>query len=506
MNRHHSWFPVHTYELDEACRPSLPPAVFGSSPVVRTFFADPNRVLFSGFRLHPFDDRCEALLRESDLFDVVQFIRMNSYGKDRPVHTYELGRRSPAEASGQRRAHSRRRSERSKAQAAEDYASGSSTDVDGGYMPDDWLLSQFIRMNSGGKCRPVHMYELGDGSRIESSGQATLCPPQSERSAAQAAEDYKSGLSTVFDGGFMPHGWLSSQFIRMNSGGMRRPVHTYEPGVGSRIESSGQQATLCPPQSERSAAQAAKDYTSGSSTIVDGGFMLHGWLSSQFIRMNSGGKRRPVHTYELGVGSHIESSGQQATLCLRWSECSEAQAAKDYTSGSSTVVDGGFMPHGSLSSQFIRMNRSSAQLPYEQAFGNEFEAESDPGSRCATFVLDAASAESDETSSAIWGRRTPRTQHVTKTTRKLPVHTYEFGSPPPGFAFNCAGAQFIRMNHGPGGTCTLPTLMVHTYEPTSRARMPHLPPSASALPPTEPRHRAGFGVSGVHVLEIRPMT
>ncbi len=435
MNRHHSWFSVHTYELDEACRPSLPPAVFGSSPVVRTFFADPNRVLFSGFRLHPFGDRCEALPRESDLFDVVQFIRMNSDGKDRPVHTYELGRRSPAEASGQRRAHSRRRSERSKAQAAEDYASGSSTDVDGGYMPDDWFLSQFIRMNSGGKCRPVHMYELGDGSRIESSGQATLCPPQSERSAAQAAEDYTSGSSTAVDGGFMPHGWLSSQFIRMNSGGKRRPVHTYELGVGSRIESSGQ-ATLCPPQSERSAAQAAEDYTSGSSTDVDGGFMPHDWPSSQFIRMNC----------------------------------------------------------------------SSAQLPYEQAFANQFEPESYSGSRCATFVLNAASSESDETSSAIWGRRTPRTQHVTKTTRKLPVHTYEFGSPPPGFAFSCAGAQFIRMNHGPGGTCTLPTLMVHTYEPTTRARMPHLPPSASALPPTEPRHRAGFGVSGVLVLEIRPMT
>ena len=436
MNRHHSWFPVHTYELDEACRPSLPPAVFGSSPVVRTFFAAPNRVLFSGFRSHPFDDRCDALPRESALFDVLQFIRMNSDGKDRPAHTYELGSGSPAEASGQRRAHSRRHSERSKAQAAEAYAIGSSTDVDGGYMPDDWLSSQFIRMNSGGKRRPVHTYELGVGSRIESSGQATLCPPQSERSPAQAAEDYKSGSSTVVDGGFMPHGWLSSQFIRMNSGG----------------------------------------------------------------------KRRPVHTYELGVGSHIESSGQQATLCLRRSECSEAQAAKDYTSGSSTVVDGGFMPHGSLSSQFIRMNRSSAQLTYEQAFGNEFEPESDPGSRCATFVLHAASSESDETSSAIWGRRTLRTQHVPKTTRKLPVHTYEFGSPPPGFAYSCEGAQFIRMNHGPGGTCTLPTLMVHTYEPTTRARMPHLPPSASALPPTEPRHRAGFGVSGVHVLEIRPMT
>lgn len=164
------------------------------------------------------------------------------------------------------------------------------------------------------------------------------------------------------------------------------------------------------------------------------------------------------------------------------------------------------MPHGSLSSQFIRMNRSSAQLPYEQAFKNEFEPESDSGSRSATFVLHAASSESDETSSTIWGRRTLRTQHVPKTTRKLPVHTYEFGSPPPGFAYSCAGAQFIRMNHGPGGTCTLPTLMVHTYEPTTRARMPHLPPSASALPPTEPRHRAGFGVSGVHVLEIRPMT
>ena len=234
--------------------------------------------------------------------------------------------------------------------------------------------------------------------------------------------------------------------------------------------------------------------------------MPHGWLSSQFIRMNSGGKRRPVHTYEPEVGSHIESSGQQATLCLRRSECSEALAAKDCTSGSSTVVDGGFMPHGWLSSQFIRMNCSSAQLPYEQAFGNEFEPESDSGSRCATFVLNAASSESDETSSAIWGRRTLRTQHVPKTTRKLPVHTYESGSPPPGFAYSCAGAQFIRMNHGPGGTCTLPTLMVHTYEPTTRARMPHLPPSASALPPTEPRHRAGFGVSGVHVLEIRPMT
>ena len=366
MNWHHSWFPVHTYELDEACRPSLPPAVVGSSPVARTFFAGPDRVLFSGFRLHPLDDGCDVLPRESALFDVVQFIRMNSDGKDRPVHPYELGRGSPAEASGQRRAHSRRRSERSEAQTAGDYTSGSSTVVVGGYMPDEWLPSQFIRMNSGGK---------------------------------------------------------------------RRPVHTYEPEVGSRIESSGQ-ATLCPPQSERSAAQAAEDYTSGSST----------------------------------------------------------------------VVDGGFMPHGSLSSQFIRMNRSSAQLPYEQAFGNEFEPESDSGSRCATFVLHAASSESDETSSTIWGRRTLRTQHVPKTTRKLAVHTYEFGSPPPGFAYSCAGAQFIRMNHGPGGTCTLPTLMVHTYEPTTRARMPHLPPSASALPPTEPRHRAGFGVSGVHVLEIRPMT
>ena len=435
MNWHHSWFPVHTYELDEACRPSLPPAVVGSSPVARTFFAGPDRVLFSGFRLHPLDDGWDVLPRESALFDVVQFIRMNSDGKDRPVHTYELGRGSPAEASGQRRAHSRRRSERSEAQTAGDYTSGSSTVVVGGYMPDDWLPSQFIRMNSGGKRRPVHTYEPEVGSRIESSGQATLCPPQSERSAAQAAEDYTSGSSTVVDGGFMPHGWLSSQFIRMNSGGKRRPVHTYEPEVGSRIESSGQ-ATLCPPQSERSAAQAAEDYTSGSSTVVDGGFMPHGWLSSQFIRMNC----------------------------------------------------------------------SSAQLPYEQAFGNEFEPESDSGSRCATFVLNAASSESDETSSAIWGRRTLRTQHVPKTTRKLPVHTYESGSPPPGFAYSCAGAQFIRMNHGPGGTCTLPTLMVHTYEPTTRARMPHLPPSASALPPTEPRHRAGFGVSGVHVLEIRPMT
>ncbi len=366
MNWHHSWFPVHTYELDEACRPSLPPAVVGSSPVARTFFAGPDRVLFSGFRLHPLDDGWDVLPRESALFDVVQFIRMNSDGKDRPVHTYELGRGSPAEASGQRRAHSRRRS---------------------------------------------------------------------ERSEAQTAGDYTSGSSTVVDGGFLPHGWLSSQFIRMNSGGKRRPVHTYEPEVGSRIESSGQ-ATLCPPQSERSAAQAAEDYTSGSSTVVDGGFLPHGWLSSQFIRMNC----------------------------------------------------------------------SSAQLPYEQAFGNEFEPESDSGSRCATFVLNAASSESDETSSAIWGRRTLRTQHVPKTTRKLPVHTYESGSPPPGFAYSCAGAQFIRMNHGPGGTCTLPTLMVHTYEPTTRARMPHLPPSASALPPTEPRHRAGFGVSGVHVLEIRPMT
>ena len=366
MNWHHSWFPVHTYELDEACRPSLPPAVVGSSPVARTFFAGPDRVLFSGFRLHPLDDGWDVLPRESALFDVVQFIRMNSDGKDRPVHTYELGRGSPAEASGQRRAHSRRRSERSEAQTAGDYTNGSSTVVVGGYMPDDWLPSQFIRMNSGGK---------------------------------------------------------------------RRPVHTYEPEVGSRIESSGQ-ATLCPPQSERSAAQAAEDYTSGSSTVVDGGFLPHGWLSSQFIRMNC----------------------------------------------------------------------SSAQLPYEQAFGNEFEPESDSGSRCATFVLNAASSESDETSSAIWGRRTLRTQHVPKTTRKLPVHTYESGSPPPGFAYSCAGAQFIRMNHGPGGTCTLPTLMVHTYEPTTRARMPHLPPSASALPPTEPRHRAGFGVSGVHVLEIRPMT
>jgi hypothetical protein len=435
MNRHHSWFPVHTYELEEDRLSSLPPAVFGSSPVVRTFFAGPNRVLFSVFRSHLFDDRCDALPRESALFDVLQFIRMNSDGKDRPVHTYELGSGSPAEASGQRRADSRRCSECSKAQAAEDYASDSSTDVDGGFMPDDWLLSQFIRMNLGGKCRLVHMYELGDGSRIESSGLATLCSPQPERSAVQAAEDYKSGLSTVVDGGFMPHGWLSSQFIRMNSGGMRRPVHTYELGVGSRIESSGQ-AALCPPQSERSAAQAAKDYTSSSSTIVDGGFMRH----------------------------------------------------------------------GSLSSQFIRMNRSSAQLPYEQAFGNEFEPESDSGSRCANFVLDAASSESDEASSAIWGRRTGRTQHVPKTTRKLPVHTYEFGSPPPGFAYSCAGAQFIRINHGPGGTCTLPTLMVHTYEPSTRARMPNLPPSASALPPPEPRHRAGFGVSGVHVLEIRPMT
>ena len=367
MNRHHSWFPVHTYELDEDCLSSLPLAVFGSSPVPHTLFAGPERVIFSGFRLPQLEDGRDALPSESAMFDV----------------------------------------------------------------------EQFIRMNSGGKRRPVHTYELGDGSHIESSGQ-------------QAAPSRR---------------------------------HT-----------------------ERCKAQAAEDFTNGSKPLVDSGFMPDDWLSSQFIRMNSAGKRRPVHTYELGDGSHVDSSGLQATLCLRRPECSEAQAAEDYTSGSSTVVDGGFMPHGWLSSQFIRMNCSSAQLPYEQAFGSEFEPESDSGSRCANFVLDAASSESDEASSAIWGRRTGRTQHVPKTTRKLPVHTYEFGSPPPGFAYSCAGAQFIRMNHGPGGTCTLPTLMVHTYEPSTRARMPNLPPSASALPPTEPRHRAGFGVSGVHVLEIRPMT
>ena len=437
MNRHHSWFPVHTYELDEDCLSSLPLAVFGSSPVPHTLFAGPERVIFSGFRLPQLEDGRDALPSESAMFDVEQFIRMNSGGKRRPVHTYELGGGSHIESSGQQAAPSGRRSERSKAHAAEDFTNGSSNFVEVGFAPEDWLSSQFIRMNSGGKRRPVHTYELGDGSHIESSGQ-------------QAAPSRR---------------------------------HT-----------------------ERCKAQAAEDFTNGSKPLVDSGFMPDDWLSSQFIRMNSAGKRRPVHTYELGDGSHVDSSGLQATLCLRRPECSEAQAAEDYTSGSSTVVDGGFMPHGWLSSQFIRMNCSSAQLPYEQAFGSEFEPESDSGSRCANFVLDAASSESDEASSAIWGRRTGRTQHVPKTTRKLPVHTYEFGSPPPGFAYSCAGAQFIRMNHGPGGTCTLPTLMVHTYEPSTRARMPNLPPSPSALPPTEPRHRAGFGVSGVHVLEIRPMT
>jgi len=438
MNRHHSWFPVHTYELDEDCLSSLPLAVFGNSPVPRTLFAGPERVLFSGSRLHSLDDGCATLPHESAMFDVVQFIRMNSDGKDRPVHTYELGRGSPTEASGQRAVHSRRRSERSKAQAAADYASDSSTVVDSSFMPDDWI-------------------------------------------------------------------------------------------------------------------------------------------SSQFIRMNSGGKRRPVHTYELGVGSHIDSCGRQATLCLRRSECSEAQAAEDYIGGSSIVVDGGFMPHDWLSSQFIRMNRSSTRLPHEKASGNEFDPESNSGSRCASFVLHAASSESDETSSAIGGRRTERTQPAPKAIRKLPVHTYEFGSPPPGFTYSCAEAQFIRMNsggvdrhgfdafalakssltrafrercsfpwsngnrlaasirfsqvvaypswkictvsamqgpgqwfirmnHGAGGTCTSPPVMVHTYEPTMRTRMRHLPTSASALHPTEPRRRAGFGVSGVHVLEIQPMT
>ena len=64
---------------------------------------------------------------------------------------------------------------------------------------------------------------------------------------------------------------------------------------------------------------------------------------------------------------------------------------------------------------------------------------------------------------------------------------------------------FIRMNQAFGGHSTSVALVVHTYELTHRPRRRHLPP-VIALDTTEPRHRAGFGVSGVPILEIQPMT